>query len=296
MYLALGLFLIIAAALDFIFSGFSGIHVVLISVGVLISLFDFITIVINKLLSGKKFLKLISAFGRLIVLSLLVIFCFNAPNMVKSKENTIAVQTKEAFDLADKKDYLKANDIIKNLYDKNPTNMNVKYSYGLLMFNQKRFDEALKLFNEVIAADAYNYDALLGRIKFYVEKKDVNTVKTETKRVIAIFPHRAETYSILGDSYWNEGDLTRAIHYYALSVREAPDKAEYHFILANAYSKSHTYGDALYEYRLARDLSASEEEKQKITASIKLLTKEIDNSELKNKTEAKTNGGASGEK
>lgn len=297
MFLTFGLFIIFGGVLDIALSGFSGIHIIFITAGLLLSLWDFSSMLIEKFLSGNRYSKLIIILSKILILLLVAGFYFLSPKLVLSKASPLETQVSKALELAAKKDFSKANEALKTLSEKNPTDMNIKYQMGKLLMEQKRYEEAFKVLNEVLAVNPVHHDAVVRRINFFIERKDWNTVKNEAKRMISLYPHRPESYMILADTYWNEGDLIRSVHYYKLAVREAPDSSEYHFKLGSAYSKSHTYGDALYELRLARELTSSDDEKQKISSAIKSLSKEIDNGELKKQEpDPAIKGGASDDK
>ena len=114
-----------------------------------------------------------------------------------------------------------------------PTNTNIKLQYANLLWKEGRKDEALDGYNQVLANDPANRDALeaIG----YLYREDNNPAKAAEyfHRLAKDYPDDYIPYLALGDLYTQTKDFKRADENYQLAYKRASQNP---VIIANAAS------------------------------------------------------------
>lgn len=277
MLLFLGLSIFIGSLADLIINGFNPLHVIIAFLGVTLAIWSIIIPLLKNKIANSK-LSFASGFlARTILILIISGLCLILPYFSASPNNYAARQINAARTYAAQDNYSKAYDLLKDLSEEYPEKaFEAKRETAYLFLAQKRNEEAATLLNEIISAEPYDLEARYGRILLLIEKKDRQNAKKEAHEILLYDPHFGKAYIALGDILQEEGDLLRTIHYYNLAVRENPDLSDVHVKLGSAYEQSHSYSDALYEYKKALTLASTDTEKSKITQSLRELTKVID--------------------
>jgi tetratricopeptide (TPR) repeat protein len=277
MLLYLGLVIILGSLTDLIIEGFHPLQIIISALGVTLAIWSLIIPLLKNKIANSK-LSFASGFiARTILILIITGLCFILTYFWASPNIYAARQINEARAYAAQENYSDAYDLLKNLSQKySEKAYEAKREIAYIFLAQKRNEEAATLLNEIISAEPYDLEARYGRILHLIEKKDRQNAKKEAHEILLYDPHFGKAYVALGDILREEGDLLRTIHYYNLAVRENPDLADVHFKLGTTYRQSHSYSDALYEYKKALSLAGTEAEKGEISQYLRELTKEID--------------------
>ena len=277
MLLFLGITLLVGSLLDLIFNGFKFLQIIIALVGLSLAIWSLIIPFLKKKIANSK-LSFASGFlARIVLLAALAALCLFTLLFWPSPAVYTEQQLTEARFQAETGDYSQAYDRLQALADKYPAQAwAAKKEKAFLLLAQTRLEEASNLFNEIIYAQPHDLQARFGRVQLLLAKKDWTNARKESQTLLLYDPHFFQAYIALGDISSQEGDLLRTIHYYQLASRENPAVAEVHYKLGTAYRQALSYSDALYEYKNALSLAATESEKNDISASLRELSKEID--------------------
>jgi len=145
---------------------------------------------------------------------------------IKDDPENLYLQRELAVFYLMQKNNLKALNIVKNIIDKNPGDMDSLIMYGRIKQNLKQIDDAKEAYEKVIAND----------------------------------PAQEKMYLILGDIYMEEGDLDKALKIYKQLVNKYPEFYAGYFFIGKIYAEQGKIVDAEEEFLKALDLEPDLEE------------------------------------
>lgn len=107
------------------------------------------------------------------------------------------------------------DDVLKLAAKDNKESLNeIRYDYASELFEIGRYDEAKAFFNQVLADDGTDQDAMVGVAYVMVEQGDVDGAIALMDRCAALDRNYAGTYSILYMAYDAKGETDKAIDAY----------------------------------------------------------------------------------
>ena len=117
---------------------------------------------------------------------------------------------------------------------------------GRLLAREKKYKEAIKVFEEVEAIDQDAGVAL--KIGAYVSMKDTAKAEEQARRIIEKYPSSARGYMVLGSIYESQKDYARAISEVKNGLRVDGNNAQAMVYLGNLYEASKDYNQAMTAY------------------------------------------------
>jgi len=117
---------------------------------------------------------------------------------------------------------------------------------GRLLVGEKKYKEALKVFEDIEAADPGAGVAL--KISAYVSMKDTAKAVEQARRIIEKFPSSARGFMVLASIYENQKDYARAIGEVKNGLRVDANNAQAIVYLGNLYEASRDYHQAMTSY------------------------------------------------
>jgi len=162
--------------------------------------------------------------------------------------------------------HLKKNNLDKAIYHLNktikddPENLYLQRELAILYLLQKDNLKALNIVENIIEKNPGDIDSLImyGRIKQSL--KQIDDAKEAYEKVIANDPAREKIYLILGDIYMEEGDLGKALKIYKQLVNKCPEFYAGYFFIGKIYAEQGKIVDAEKEFLKALDLEPDIEE------------------------------------
>ncbi|MBU4208906.1 MAG: tetratricopeptide repeat protein [Proteobacteria bacterium] len=161
---------------------------------------------------------------------------------------------------------IKKNNLDKAIYHLNktikddPENLYLQRELALLYLLQKDSLTALNIVENIIDKNPRDIDSLImyGRIKQSL--KQIDDAKEAYENVIAFDPSQKEIYLVLGDIYMAEGKLGKALKIYKQLVNKYPEFYAGHFFIGKIYAEQDKIVDAEIEFNKALDLEPGLEE------------------------------------
>lgn len=136
---------------------------------------------------------------------------------------------------ARKKDIGKAFGVIDEALKSDPKNVSVLEAKGKLLMSEKKYNEAVKVFDEI---EQLRQGAGIGlKINAYMAMKAVPKAIEQAQRVITLKPNSALGYMVLASIYGSQNDDSRAIDELKKGLRADPDNLSAKLQLGNLYLK-----------------------------------------------------------
>ncbi len=162
--------------------------------------------------------------------------------------------------------HLKKNNLDKAIYhlnktiEEDPENLYLQRELAVLYLMQKYNLKALNIVKNIIDKNPGDIEALImyGRIKQSL--KQIDDAKEAYEKVIANDPAQEKIYLILGDIYMEEGDLDKALKIYKQLVNEYPEFYAGYFFIGKIYAEQGKIVDAEKEFLKALDSEPDLEE------------------------------------
>ena len=98
----------------------------------------------------------------------------------------ILILEKEANSLLEKKEYSQAENLLKKILILAPEILHIKALLGLVFFEETKYSEALKIFNELIEKYPKNSDYYFKRGKIYEKINNFNQAKIDYLKAFAL--------------------------------------------------------------------------------------------------------------
>lgn len=127
-----------------------------------------------------------------------------------------------------------------------------KYEEGLYHLNHGEYDEAVKLFQELLQEDAEDIAAMNKMGVAFIYQKKVEEAEKFFLQAIAIDNRFAAAYSNLGNIYLERGELGRAKELYQKALTYEPDYGPARNNLGIIYKREGNLGKAVQEFRKAQ--------------------------------------------
>jgi len=112
------------------------------------------------------------------------------------------------------------------LYQEHPKDIQVKKNYVQLLIQNKRFDEARQLNDEILKASPKDTEALLCGAQLQIAAGDTNGATVALQTVIRSEPNNAAAHYQLGVAFQKSGDMENAKVEWLNAVRIRPDLLE----------------------------------------------------------------------
>ncbi|MCD4805574.1 MAG: tetratricopeptide repeat protein [Desulfobacterales bacterium] len=162
--------------------------------------------------------------------------------------------------------HLKKNNLDKAIYhlnktiEEDPENLYLQRELAILYLMQKDNLRALNIVKNIIDKNPGDIEALImyGRIKQSL--KQIDDAKEAYEKVIANDSAQEKIYLILGDIYMEEGDLDKALKIYKQLVNKYPEFYAGYFFIGKIYAEQGKIVDAEKEFLKTLDLEPDLEE------------------------------------
>lgn len=197
---------------------------------------------------------------------------------IKDLENSnIELNDEILFELASSyfsnNDFNKAEELLKNAYQKNNKNQNVLYLLGKIYYINKNFEDSKQIFSELEkispSAQAYNYLGLLS-----LNNQNYTIAVSNFKKAYEMENNNAEYSYNLASAYFLQGWFDEALKYFTLAISYEPNNIDYHYALAYFYYQNKDYKKASFEINFINELDKNHELSKVLKALI--LAKEGD--------------------
>jgi len=122
------------------------------------------------------------------------------------------------------------------------------------LVEDKQYDEAIRGYNELLAADPYNPQILNRLGNTYSAMQKVREARTYYDRALKADPHYAVAMNNIGCLYYNEHNYGRAVRFYRRAIKTDPNVASFHNNLAFSYLAQKKYPEMMDSFRQAASL------------------------------------------
>ncbi len=148
-----------------------------------------------------------------------------------------------------KREASKALSVLDEALKIDARNMAALEMKGRLLVGEKKFKEAIKVFEEI---ELLNPEAGVAlKIGAYVTMKDTKKAVEQAQRIIEKFPGSARGYIVLGSIYENQKDYARAITELKNGIRVDSTNAQAMVYLGSLYEATRDYTQAMTAYEEA---------------------------------------------
>lgn len=134
---------------------------------------------------------------------------------------------------------------------KSPNKARPYHSFGLALFREGRYAEALKFYEKAIARDPSHYTSYVNKGMTLEALKNTEEAVKCYEAAVRMNPKNPVPYVNLGAIYQQKGEIDSAINYYLEAIRQEPKNARAHNNLAVAYDRKGDLGNAIEAYRKA---------------------------------------------
>ncbi len=147
----------------------------------------------------------------------------------------------------EEKDYKKSEEIISEVSRLKPQ-AEVFQLYALILFKLKKFDLALRCWDDVIKLQPSNAEAFnnKGNALFLLEKYEAAI--QSFKEAIKIKPNYADAYNNLGNSLWKQKKIDQSLESYKKAIEIQPNHLEAYNNLGMGFLKLKKYQDAIQNF------------------------------------------------
>ena len=114
----------------------------------------------------------------------------------------------KAYQLVDKND--SALIVMESLFKRGEDNLDLKYEYGNLLSSVGRYDEAIKIFNDIDSSAGLNEGTALARQQIFIQRKDFKHAVTELENLSKVFPDEIRYKGMLAELYSGLHDVDKA--------------------------------------------------------------------------------------
>jgi tetratricopeptide (TPR) repeat protein len=132
-----------------------------------------------------------------------------------------------------------------------PEAVEVQLHYGLLLMEQAKYQDAVKVFQNVIQLQPNNHEAYYHLGNACSELGDSVQAVTAYSRAVELKPDYAEALNNFGNALNNQGVLAQAMIYYRRAIEAQPNYVMAYNNIALAYVKTGDLNAAEQNYRLA---------------------------------------------
>lgn len=125
------------------------------------------------------------------------------------------------------------------------------FNQGVLMFNQQQYEEALSFYNKAIEISPVFEAAYKNRAYLFIKLKEVDNAQTDFEYLLTFAEKLDDVYFELGIIMEQKGNTEKAIEYFALAQKSAPNNAEYAYVLGLQHFKNNDFDLAIEAYSAA---------------------------------------------
>ena len=118
--------------------------------------------------------------------------------------------------------YTNAISAIDRLIEVQPDNIAALMSKGSFALQMTNYVSAIDALTRVLTLETNNYNARLYRALAYLGSDQLDEATQDYKELETLFPKSADVASGLAEISWRRKDTNAAIHYYSLSLSNAP--------------------------------------------------------------------------
>jgi tetratricopeptide (TPR) repeat protein len=153
--------------------------------------------------------------------------------------------------------YEKSNDLAKleNVFNEliriNPDKPDYYYDKANALFLQKKYDEALKLYDKVEELAGPSDDLLANRQKIYLKQGNVNKAAAALEELIAANPTQIKNYLMLAELYNSNSLNDKALKVLEKAKKADPQNGMLHLALADIYRDNKNYEASYNELEIA---------------------------------------------
>lgn len=153
--------------------------------------------------------------------------------------------------------YEKSNDLpkIENVFQQlfriNPDKPEYYFDYANAFFFEKKYDEALKIYDRVEKITGPTDELLLNRQKIYLKQGKVDLAAAALEERITSDPKQVKYYLLLSEIYNSNGFNDKGLKVLERAKKIAPNNGEIHLALADIYKDKKDKTDAFNELMLA---------------------------------------------
>lgn len=119
------------------------------------------------------------------------------------------------------------------------------------------FGQAQIAYNQVLARDPQNHDALAGEAYLLAHDNKVSSAIAINRRLLALNPHDAAAAANLGQLLQQQGNMDEAILWLNQAARESSGNLQYRLNLATLYDRTHHAAEAMMLYRQILDVAGT---------------------------------------
>lgn len=124
-------------------------------------------------------------------------------------------------------------------------------------YRENRIEEAIRIFEKVLARDKNNADALHWLGMAYYKSGDLDKAESLVRQANRLQPSKAEILNNLGNILLGKNNPAEAVKFYGESITANPKFADAYNNLGNAFQQLNRIKDALNCYNLALDINPS---------------------------------------
>lgn len=155
----------------------------------------------------------------------------------------------------------KAEDLLVKVINQNPESLNYKCQLAEIYISEKKYDDALKIVNEVINTDENYIKAYITGAKSALEKGDSDSAKVFAQNAIALDMNYPDGYYWLSKVRFNENDFEEAKECMKRAIMADADNAEYYAQMSKIYEAQEDFSSALDYMQEAETIAGTTEYK-----------------------------------
>jgi tetratricopeptide (TPR) repeat protein len=135
-----------------------------------------------------------------------------------------------------------------------PYNPQAHASIGLVLFNQKKFDQAISHYRNALKFGPDNANTRSNLAIALISQGRIDEAIVQFERVVQLEPKRAGGYKDLANAFQLKGDIEQAVRYFEKYVELNPNDAQIHNKMAILLAAEKNTKDAIKHFRKAIEL------------------------------------------
>jgi len=149
----------------------------------------------------------------------------------------------------------KAEQIYKNILNKQPNNFDALFMLGVIYYQIKNIDSAIKYIEKALQIDPLFHEAYAFLGNIYHMKKQVDKAISYYQKAIQLNPHNSDAYYNLGNIFRERENIDEAVDCYQKAVKINPNNPFIYNVLGVAYRNKGQLEIAIKFYQKAIEIN-----------------------------------------
>ncbi|MBD8892824.1 tetratricopeptide repeat protein [Roseibium litorale] len=181
----------------------------------------------------------------------------NAEKALSLSPNIVEAYNLKAIALTKLERQDEAEEIFKLLISKVPSYADANSNYGLLLRDQKRYEEAVRFFDNAVKLEPGNPENYIQRARARLKAETYEISKTELPQALELFKDNSDLQHEMARLLYKTGDPKGALPFAKAAVKDGPEDPHRLTTLGVTHQSLGNFGEALKHFLKASELIGS---------------------------------------